>query len=101
MQPCNVDWFSFDPQVASITSRLVANHMATAHACDKPRESMLVSLYVSEPILSFGTMKQMERNVARSFPEVNPNSIDSDSRNRAQRDSGRNIGNDSAAEIHG
>jgi hypothetical protein len=43
--------------VASMTRNLVADHMATVYACDKDRESMLVS-YSSEPILAFGAMKQ-------------------------------------------
>jgi hypothetical protein len=43
--------------VASITSTLVADHMATVYLCDKRRESMLVS-YVSEPVLAFGAKKE-------------------------------------------
>jgi hypothetical protein len=45
--------------VASMTSVLVADHMATLIARDKDRESMLVS-YTSEPMLAFGAMKQWE-----------------------------------------
>jgi hypothetical protein len=55
---CRLGLFLFP--VASITSSLVADHMATVHACDKARESMLVS-YISEPILAFGAMKQWNK----------------------------------------
>ena len=46
--------------MASITSSLVAYHMAIVHACDKRRESVLVSC-ISAPILAFGTRKQWNK----------------------------------------
>jgi hypothetical protein len=46
--------------VASISSSLVADHMATVYACDQKREAMLVSYY-SEPILAFGATMQWNK----------------------------------------
>jgi hypothetical protein len=96
---CRLGLF-FSP-VASISSSLVADHMATVYACDQKREAMLVSYY-SEPILAytgFWCNDAMEQKWTSSFTEIATNSINTGVSDG--RDPGRDLGNDSAAEIHG
>jgi hypothetical protein len=48
--------------------------MATVHAYDKRRESMLVS-YISAPILAFGAMTQWNKRKTLSFVDVDHNCV--------------------------